>query len=158
MFPFTFDQKLSSTDKRQLIKKKSFRFFFLKKLKARDKDITGIAYHDGKGGVMLALTTFEQTRHWDLVLANPLHRDNGEKEFQWYTSICEESCEDYKRLFENLPVKALTIKQNTPEWFFLLHVFSFTFIFVRFSASRVKTDFSRSCHILITCPRDLRCP
>lgn len=125
MFPFTYEQKLTSSDKRQLIEKKGFRNLFLKKLRARDKDITGIAYRDGKGGVTLALTTFEQTRHWDLVLANPLHRENSEKELLWYTSICEESYEDYKELFDNLPVKALTVKQNTPEWF-LLRVFSCT--------------------------------
>jgi hypothetical protein len=128
MFPFTYEQKLTSSDKRQLIEKKGFRNLFLKKLRARDKDITGIAYRDGKGGVTLALTTFEQTRHWDLVLANPLHRENSEQELLWYTSICEESYEDYKELFDNLPVKALTVKQSrvVPFTCFFLH-----FIFIR---------------------------
>ena len=33
-----------------------------------------MAYRDGKGGITLGLTTFKHTRHWDLVLVNPLYK------------------------------------------------------------------------------------
>jgi hypothetical protein len=64
MFPFTFDQKIAANDKRQVVETKGFKALFLKKLKTlSEKQITGIAYRDGKGGIMLGLTTFEHSRH-----------------------------------------------------------------------------------------------
>jgi hypothetical protein len=44
---------------------------FMKKLTVSGKNITGLAYHDGNGGVTLGLTTCEDMQHWDLVLEDP---------------------------------------------------------------------------------------
>jgi len=55
MFPFTYDQKLSQNDTRQSVNTKGFKSIFLKNLKLKEKQITGIAYRDGKGGVTLGL-------------------------------------------------------------------------------------------------------
>ncbi len=57
MFPFTYEQKLAQSDTRQLIDTQGFKALFLKKLTVRDKQLTGIAYQDGKGGVTLGLTS-----------------------------------------------------------------------------------------------------
>ncbi len=115
-----------------MIDAKGFKAIFLKKLTISEKKITGIAYRDGKGGITLGLTTFEQTRHWDLVLANPLDAKTGDERMQWYYSIFSETIdpndqteECYKQLFANLMVAPLTVKQNTPDWF-LLRAFSCT--------------------------------
>ena len=122
MFPFTYEQKLAQSDTRQLIHTQGFKALFLKKLSVRDKQLTGIAYRDGKGGVTLGLTSSTSTRHWDLVAANPL---DAKRQVKWFQAIESTEDEDYKQLFDTLPVKALTTKQNTPEWF-LLRTFSFT--------------------------------
>jgi hypothetical protein len=103
---------------------KGFKGDFLKKLTAKEKK-TAIAYQDGKGGVTLGLTTFEQTRHWDLVLANPLDRvERDGDRLPWYSSIFDQKenndqNKEHKHLFNNLSVEPLTIKQNTPGWFLL---------------------------------------
>jgi hypothetical protein len=122
MFPFTYDQKVAAEDKRQVLDAKGFKAIFLKKLTISEKKITGLEYRDGKGGIPLGLTTFEQTRHWDLVLSNPLDNTHDGKRLPWYNSIREkgdysdgETVEQFKQLFENLPVDPLTVKQNTPE-------------------------------------------
>jgi hypothetical protein len=129
MFPFTFDQKIGAGDKRQVIDTKGFKALFLKKLTTREKNLTGIAYRDGKGGITLGLTTFEQNRHWDLVLTNPLDIEHDGEKLPWYNSIFDkreqEPEEQLKQLFDNLPVDPFTTKQNTPEWF-LLRAFSCT--------------------------------
>ena len=127
MFPFTYDQRLAQNDKRQLIDTNGFKALFMKKLTVQGKQITGVAYRDGKGGVTLGLTSSTKTRHWDLVLANPLDakRQVSDKGLQWYKSIDGEEHETYHQLFNNLPVVPFTVKQNTPEWF-LLQTFAFT--------------------------------
>jgi hypothetical protein len=133
MFPFTYEEKMSQSDTRQSVDPAGFKTRFMKKLTINSKEITGLAYRDGKGGVTLGLTTCEHTRHWDLVLANPLDakRQAGGEKIPWYQKIHdseEEECEtaeDYRHLFHTLPVTPLTVKQNTPEWF-LMHIFSCT--------------------------------
>jgi hypothetical protein len=72
MFPFTYEQRLAQNDRRQLIDTGGFKALFIKKLTVRDKQITGVAYRDGKGGVTLGLTSCTHNRHWDLVLVNPM--------------------------------------------------------------------------------------
>jgi hypothetical protein len=133
MFPFTFDQKLSQSDTRQLIDPAGFKTLFMKKLTIGGKDLTGLAYRDGKGGVTLGLTTCEHTRHWDFVLVNPLdekRQADGEK-IPYYQKVHSsevidgEAVQDYTYLFDALPVTPLTVKQNTPEWF-LMRIFSCT--------------------------------
>jgi len=122
MFPFTYDQKLSRNDTWQLVDTKGFIVIFLKKLKLKEKQMTGIAYLDGKGGVTLGLTTTESARHWDLV---PLISAQTCENSQWFASIRSEKIEHYNHHFNGLEVIPLTFKQNTPEWF-LLQTFSFT--------------------------------
>jgi hypothetical protein len=48
MFPFTYDQRLAQNDKRQLIDTNGFKALFMKKLTVQGKQITGVAYRDGK--------------------------------------------------------------------------------------------------------------
>jgi hypothetical protein len=67
MFPFTYDQKLSQNDTWQSVDTKGFKVVFLKKVILKGKQMTGIAYRDGRGGVTLGLTITESTHHWDLV-------------------------------------------------------------------------------------------
>jgi hypothetical protein len=86
MFPFTYDQKLGQNDTRQLIDKSGFKALFLKKLTIRDKQIMATAYRDGKGGVILGITTSEQTRHWDLVVSAKYMTEEKEN---WYESISD---------------------------------------------------------------------
>jgi hypothetical protein len=121
MFPFTYDQKLGRGDTRQSIETKGFKALFLKKLVIKGKQITGIAYRDGKGGITLGISTTEPTRHWDLVTVN----QNAGGGRQWFSSIRKDSTEDYNQQFYDLSVVPLTLQQNTPEWF-LLRTFSFT--------------------------------
>jgi hypothetical protein len=83
----------------------------LKKLSVQDKQLTGIACGNGKGGVTLVLTSSTSTQHWDLVAANPL---DTKIQMKWFQAIESAKDEDYKQLFDTLPVKALTMKQNTP--------------------------------------------
>jgi hypothetical protein len=90
MLPFTFEQKMSQGDTRQSVDPAGFKTLFIKKkLTINDKEVTGLAYRDGKGGVTLGLTTCEHTRHWDLVLANPLDakRQAGGEKIPWYQKI-----------------------------------------------------------------------
>jgi hypothetical protein len=122
MFPFTYDHKLGRSDTRQSVDTKGFEAIFLKKLILKDKQITGLAYRDGKGGVTLGITTTESIRHWDLI---PLISAKASKTCKWFSSIRAESGQDYNQHFEDLEVSPLTLKQNTPEWF-LLPTFSFT--------------------------------
>jgi hypothetical protein len=97
-----------------------------------NKNITGVAYRDGKGGITLGLTTSSQMRHWDLVLSNPQdakHSIAGKEKGQWFKRVHEErdrnSIEDYSAMLQQLPIIPLTTKQNTPEWF-LMRMFSCT--------------------------------
>jgi hypothetical protein len=86
MFPFTYEQKLSQQDTQQLIDTQGFKALFTKKLAMRDKNLTGIAYRDGKGGVTPGLTTITSARHWDLVLANPLDATRQKNGFKQLTT------------------------------------------------------------------------
>jgi len=122
MFPFTYEQKLAQSDTQKLIDTHGFKALFIKQLSMRDKQLTGIAYWDGRWGVTLGLKSSISTRHWDLVVANPL---DAKQHVQWFQVIESAEDEDDKQLFILLPVKALTTKQNTPEWF-LLRTYSFT--------------------------------
>jgi hypothetical protein len=99
----------------------------MKRLTIQGKQITGIAYRDGKGVVTLGLTSNMKTRHWDLVNANLLDAKCQvcERGLQWYKSIDGEEHQTYQNLFNNLPVVPFTVKQNTPEWV-LLRIFAFT--------------------------------
>jgi hypothetical protein len=119
MFLFTYDQKLGQSNTRQSVDTKGFKAIFLKKLILKDKQI---AYHDGKGGVTLGITTTKSICHWDLV---PLISAKASKTCKWFSSIRAESGKDYNQHFEELEVIPLTLKHNTPEWF-LLRTFSFT--------------------------------
>ncbi len=56
MFPYKYDQMLATGDTRQVIHPKGFKAHFLKKLTLKNKQITGVAYRDGKGGFTLGLT------------------------------------------------------------------------------------------------------
>jgi hypothetical protein len=62
-FPFHFDQKAASIDKRQVVETKGFKTIFLKKLANKDKQLTAIEYCDGKGGITLGINSSEQTQH-----------------------------------------------------------------------------------------------
>jgi hypothetical protein len=88
-----------------------FQGSFLAKLSVQDKQLTGITYRDGKGGITLGLTSSTSTRHWDLVAADPL---DAKRQVKWFQAIKSAEDEDYKQLFDMLPIKALTSKQNTP--------------------------------------------
>jgi hypothetical protein len=63
MFPYTYDQTLATGDTRQVTNQKGFKALFLKKLTIKNKQITGVAYRDGKGGITLGLTTMALNRH-----------------------------------------------------------------------------------------------
>jgi hypothetical protein len=91
-------------------------------VKLKEKQMTGIAYRDGKGGVTLGLSTTDSARHWDLA---PLISAKTCENYQWFASIRSKKLECYNHHFNNLKVIPVTLKQNTPEWF-LLRTFSFT--------------------------------
>ncbi len=132
MFPFMYDQKLDQSDTRQSIDSARLKTLFVKKLTVSHKEITSIAYWDGKGGITLGITTSDQMCHWDLVVANPLdakHQMMDEEEGLWFKNNCSKedsnAIDHFKHMFELLPVIPLTTKQNTPEWF-LMRMFSCT--------------------------------
>jgi hypothetical protein len=130
MFPFTYDQKTGPGDLRQSINPAGFKTLFVKKLTVSNKEITGIAYRDGKGGITLGLTTHSQMRHWDLVLSNPQDftqtsmNEGKERRFKKINNE-EDSAEDHSNMLSQLSVMPLTTKQNSPEWF-LMRLFSCT--------------------------------
>jgi len=129
MFPFTYDQKLSSSDTRQVVDPSGFKTLFMKKLTVSGKNITGLAYRDGKGGVTLGLTTCEHMRHWDLVLEDPkcAKQQMGEEKLPWFEKLHDQktASENNTYLFTALHVIPLTVNQNTPEWF-LMRIFACT--------------------------------
>jgi len=117
MFPFTYDQKTGPGDLRQSINPAGFKTLFVKKLTVSNKEITGIAYRDGKGGITLGLTTHSQMRHWDLVLSNPQDftqtsmNEGKERRFKKINNE-EDSAEDHSNMLSQLSVMPLGNKKH----------------------------------------------
>ena len=67
-----------------------------------------------------------RSREWDLVVFDPLDAErfrrpiDGGEEIKWFKRVLlnESSNLEYDELFHSLNVKALTVEQATPEWFF----------------------------------------
>ncbi len=70
----------------------------MKRLTVQGKRTIGVAYRDGKGGVTLGLTSSMKTRHWYLVLTEPLdaNRYVNERELKWYKSVDSEEHQTYR--------------------------------------------------------------
>lgn len=92
-FPFTFDQKLRSDDKRELIQTDGFKRLYIKhKLLSQSnssRTMTAVGYRNN-GNVTLGISTIFNSIHWDLILkdsrdAHRMRKDN------WLAS-CWENC------------------------------------------------------------------
>jgi len=117
MFSFRYDQKKGQGDMWQSINPTGFKTLSVKKLTVSSKEITGIVYRDGKGGVTLGLTTHSQMCHWDLVLSNPQDVTNSimsEGKVWWLEKVHNEAdsniAEDYSNMLEQLSIMPLTTK------------------------------------------------
>lgn len=110
MFPFSFDQSMKPSDPRQDVPTKGLKTLLLKTLKVSDKQISGSANRDGKGGVILGINTMICSREWDLVVFDPqeaerFRRSEGDWEaIKWYKSCSKESNDDFDELFNALNV------------------------------------------------------
>ena len=135
MFPFTFDQgNLKPTDPREDVPVKGQKALLLKNLKVCNKEISGYAYRDGKGHVTIGVNTMIRNPEWDLVVSNPKDAErfrmpasnlSNNEPVVWFQDIDNTNTNNFDDLFSTLNVRALTMKQSTPEWF-LLRMFSFT--------------------------------
>jgi hypothetical protein len=97
---------------------------FMKKLTVSGKNITGLAYHDGNGGVTLGLTTCEDMQHWDLVLEDPkgAKHQMGKEKLLFLKKIPIRKQYISVHCIACLP---LTVNHNTPAWF-LMRIFACT--------------------------------
>jgi hypothetical protein len=100
-----------------------------------NKQVSGYAYRDGKGGATLGINTIICSHERDLVVCNPQDAERfripigeqGSERVKWFREVCEEKTKncDFGDLFLELNVQPLTLEQATPEWF-LLWMFSCT--------------------------------
>ncbi len=159
MFPFTFNQTLKSGDSRQYVCEIGHKALLCKNVAVQNKNLTGVAYRDGRGNVTLGLSSMIPGRQWDLVVANPndakrykMPEHDQDGSVKWFIEINkveEDSSENYDWLFSNLNVTALTLEQNTPEWF-LLRMFSITSSSSDYLLFQLKKEISTSDKLLDT--------
>jgi hypothetical protein len=140
-FPFTYDQKLTKNDTRQLIPKKGGRCLKIKERRNGAQKLVAIAYRDGRGNVPLGIASGAhgiRKKHWDIHFYNPKDRYKLlDMESGWHTSPKTwispikvqrmDVSEEFIRLLETTSnVKAMTTEGSNDQAWFLARAFSFS--------------------------------
>jgi hypothetical protein len=139
-FPFTYEQKLTRNDTRELIEKKGAKCIKLKKRQAGPHFLAAIAYRDGYGKVALGISSGASrvlSKHWDFHLMDPKDRyrvldDSGDwstKPETWIRCLTRDAglSEIFLSLLRDTAhVQPMTTSGSEDQAWFVARAFSFT--------------------------------
>ena len=139
-FPFTFDQKLTRNDTRELIPTKGGKCIRMKQRRVGPHTVNAIAYRDGYGKVVMGVSSASdlyQVKHWDFHLKSPSDRYKLLDEHSlwsttlhnWIRNLVDNASlsDTFLQLFlRTSHVEAITTSGSEDQAWFVARSFSFT--------------------------------